>query len=214
MEVFKRKSDFGSIITMIDGTKRFQIAYGGNFDLYWSIIDSNVKEETNYESFAITKENYYIYDAFETLYNDIKTCNIYEEDDIFDSYKPSYLDEDEDMKQRTLERLKRVQGRLFIDNAIIWYSDDGDYEFDEIVKISKVGDSFLVEFIKTDKFDKDEVHYLPFYHLGISIRFRNSGCRYEPFEMPFMKMYNRLCEYNPDFHQIHMEEQQVKVHVN
>lgn len=208
MEVFKRQSDFGPIITMVDGSKKFQIVYGGNFDLYWSIIDSSAKEGTNYEVFAITKENYYIYDAFDTLYNDIRTCNIYEEDDIFDSYKLPYLDGD--MKQRNLEQLRRVQGKLFIDNAIVWYSDDGDYEYDEIVKISKVDDSFMVEFIKIDKVDKDEVHYLPYHHLGISVRFRNSGCRYEPFEMPFMKMYNRLCEYNPDYHQIHMEEQQFK----
>ena len=41
---------------------------------------------------------------------------------------------------------------------------------------------------------------------SVSIRFRNSGSRYNPFNIIFMKMFNKLQEYNPEYHQIHIEE--------
>ena len=40
----------------------------------------------------------------------------------------------------------------------------------------------------------------------IGIRFRNSGSTYTPFNNVFMRMYNQFLEYEPDFHQIHIEE--------
>ena len=39
-----------------------------------------------------------------------------------------------------------------------------------------------------------------------SIRFRNSGSRYEPFNICFMQMYNELKNYDSNCHQIHIEE--------
>lgn len=204
MEVTKEKSEFGHIITMIEGSKEFQVLFAGNLDLYWRIDNLDSGSDLRYEDFVITKENYYIYDAFSTLYESIKNCRVYkEEDNSFLKDSPLY---DENLQNRIQERLKRIQKKLFIDNSIIWYSDDGDYEYDEIVKISKQDESFLIEFFKVDKLDKDKYHYLPYRHLGISIRFRNSGCRYQPFEMPFMDMYNRLCKYEPEVHQMHIEE--------
>lgn len=204
MEVTKEKSEFGHYITMIEGSKRFQLLFAGNLDLYWRIENLGAKSELRYEDFLITKENYYIYDAFDTLYESVKNCKVYTEDDnSFIKKSPLY---DEELQKRMQERLKIIQRKLFIDNSIIWYSDDGDYEYDEIVRISKIEESFLVEFFKVDKLDKDKHNYLSYRHLGITVRFRNSGCRYAPFEMPFMTMYNHLCKYEPEVHQMHMEE--------
>ena len=42
--------------------------------------------------------------------------------------------------------------------------------------------------------------------MSYSVRISNSGSRYGYFNIPFMNMYTKLCEYNPDYHQIHMEE--------
>ena len=39
-----------------------------------------------------------------------------------------------------------------------------------------------------------------------SVRIRNSGSRYGYFNVIFMRMYNKLCQYEPNFHQIHIEE--------
>ena len=41
---------------------------------------------------------------------------------------------------------------------------------------------------------------------SISIRFRNSGSLYDPFNMIFMRMFNKLQNYDPEYHQIHFEE--------
>ena len=40
----------------------------------------------------------------------------------------------------------------------------------------------------------------------ICIRFRNSGSTYDPFNIIFMRMFNKLQEYIPEYHQIHIEE--------
>ena len=42
------------------------------------------------------------------------------------------------------------------------------------------------------------------------VRLRNSGSRYDPFNILFMNMYYKLCVYEPDYHQVHMEELLVK----
>ena len=40
----------------------------------------------------------------------------------------------------------------------------------------------------------------------IGIRFRNSGYRYEPFNIRFSKLYNSLCRIDPNYYQIQLEE--------
>ena len=42
--------------------------------------------------------------------------------------------------------------------------------------------------------------------MGTVVRFRNSGSSYDPFNIPFMKFFNKLQEYDPEYHQIHIEE--------
>ena len=206
MEVLKSNMPFGPKIALVDEAKWFEIQFGGNLDLYWSIYNLSYDEELTYETFVITKENYYIYELFLNLYESIKNGDIYDENETNFLISSNNLEE---MKERErIHRLfiERTQKKLFIDNSIIWYSDDGDYADDEIVRISKVDEEFLLEFFKIPKVDKDKSCYSSHHHFGISIRFRNSGCRYQPFELPFMKMYNKLCKYDPDMHQIHIEE--------
>ena len=40
----------------------------------------------------------------------------------------------------------------------------------------------------------------------ITVRFRNSGSRYDPFNIIFMKLYQGLYELDYEYHQIHIEE--------
>ena len=63
--------------------------------------------------------------------------------------------------------------------------------------------TFLEEFNLEDinNLDKEDYAFPTF-----SVRFRNSGSRYEPYNFTFMNMYNGLCEYDSDYHQIHIEE--------
>ena len=206
MEVTKTRENFGTRITLAEGSKRFDILFGGNLDLYWSIYNLNYDYELTYENFVITRENFFIYELFLNLYESIKNSDIYDEEETNFLFSSNNLEEMTESERIHKLFLERTQKRLFIDDSIIWYSDDGDYADDELVRISKVGEDFLLEFFKIPKKDKDNCSYLHHHHFGISIRFRNSGCRYQPFELPFMKMYNRLCKYEPEFHQMHIEE--------
>ena len=63
--------------------------------------------------------------------------------------------------------------------------------------IKKEEDTFIV------KFEKSKVEDI---FLTYSVRLRNSGSRYDPFNLFFMRMYLNLVNYEPDFHQIHIEE--------
>lgn len=60
-------------------------------------------------------------------------------------------------------------------------------------------ESFKVIFEKSKK-SQDGIF------ITYTIRFRNSGSRYNPFNINFMQMYNSLKEYDPNNHQIHIEE--------
>ena len=81
--------------------------------------------------------------------------------------------------------------------------DEEDYLIADRVSIEKIDDTYVLKFTRPelteDKFS--------FRTIGnISIRFRNSGSRYDPFNIIFMRMFNKLQEYNPEYHQIHLEE--------
>ena len=92
---------------------------------------------------------------------------------------------------------------MFDGKTIEWHSDDDRYERSDCVKINKVDDTFVLEFIRPSITEDNFIYRTP----GcISIRFRNSGSTYDPYNMIFMRMFNKLQEYDPDYHQIHIEE--------
>lgn len=227
MEVTKRKSEIGTYdfyITKED--KTLEITFAGNGDLYWIIDNQNINPETTkeykihltkpyQEIFIITKENYFIYSIFEELIEDIKEIKFYlpeEEkkkyllldlDDIceYDKQHESY----EDICKRKNEEIKKYSKYdLLYNNGIIsWHSDEHIYEDADRVKIYKTNENIILDFsrppVKREEF---------IYHLAgrICIRFRNSGSTYQPFNVIFMRMFHKLQEYNPDYHQIHIEE--------
>mgnify|MGYP003306174090 CR=1 FL=1 len=122
------------------------------------------------------------------------------EDDIFGNTT------EEDCK-RWNERLKTRYhySELYnsFDNTITWRSDDEQYEYADRVKISKIEDNIVLEFTRP-KTNKNTYGYRDFE--SVSIRFRTSGSRYDEFYIPFMRMFNKLQDYNPNEHQIHIEE--------
>ena len=161
----------------------FKIIFGGNLDLYWTCYDKE-DEEKDRQEFIITKENYFLYKLFDKLYEDIKNNKIY-----YDEEKNKYFESYRDT--------------LFKDGKIDWYSDDFYEEIASRLLIEKIDDTFKITFIKSKK-EWDGIFKT------YSIRFRNSGSRYAPFNICFMNMYNSLCkhssEYCSDYHQIHIEE--------
>lgn len=213
MKVIKEKTAYGVSIVLKEGDTLVKFSYEGNLDLYWTIYSKNKEKE-----FIITKENYAVYYLFETLYQDIENINLYDND-----YVPIYLETEEE-KQEYLEISKQQRERekelyrsqnyahyneLFNPNTktITWYSDETASEVANYLKIIKEDDIFRLEFhlqqnIKGYDEDFHSAYYTP-------IRFRNSGSRYDPFNVIFMKMYDELekvQDSNREGHQIHIEE--------
>ena len=82
------------------------------------------------------------------------------------------------------------------------YSDDFAFIYNASnFTIKKFKDIFIVTFTKS-KTEEFNSCYFPTY----SVRIRNSGSRYEPFNIPFMSMYEKLKQCSNDYHQIHIEE--------
>lgn len=80
MVIKKIPNDYNMFdIVFEDNSKRLNIFFCGNLDLYWSIYDLN--NEKCVCEFLITKENYSIYELFLKLYNDVKLCNVRKEYD-------------------------------------------------------------------------------------------------------------------------------------
>ena len=155
-------------IKLIDGSKNLTIMYGGNGDLYWSLVNDDwvsfYEGITNH--FDITKENYEVYKSFESLLLYLKATSIREE---LTNYNKLY-----DVKS----------------NEVTWISDKLIEEVANEVTISKQSEVIRLSF-KTKPwvwgYDRN------YFEFGmISIRFRNSGSRYRPFNLIFMNLFNEL----------------------
>ncbi len=219
MRVIKENGDFGLNVCFNEEDKNLTFNFGGNGDLYWTIsnMNSDESEDFNYEYFVITKENYEVYKLFEQLFLDIENINIFNEEKI-----PFYIEEDE--KQAYLEnreeerKVMKERCHLFnhsnynelfdAGNRIItWYSDETAHEVSNILKIKQEEDTFKIQFYTqphTDGYDED-FHFSGY----ITVRFRNSGSTYDPFNFVFMRMYNNMREIddvNDYGHQMHIEE--------
>lgn len=219
MEVIKEQGhESGYNFYLKQDNKILEISFEGNLDLYWSL---HFKSNKNYENlspeeihkernkekrepFIITKENYFIYSLFETLIDDIKETR------VFIPSKNSHLDDHfedgtEDKSKKRNQKLKNhyLYKSLFNGNKIEWHSDDDEYSVADTVIIKKIDDNIVLEFIQP-KITEDQFSYRM--KNIISIRFRNSGSRYGEFYVIFMRMYNKLQDYDPNYHQIHIEE--------
>lgn len=172
-----------------DGT--FEISFEGNLDLYWRYVyEWPINEVADIKELKITKENYYLYSLFELLYKSIKEKKPYQ------IYPKSIMPDND-------RRIKYHGGyELYKNGEITWYSDDFA-EFDNASRftIKKYKDYYLVTFIKS-KTEACNGFFFPTY----SVRIRNDGSRYAPFNIAFMGMYQRLKDYDFSYHQIHIEE--------
>lgn len=180
----------------------FEISFQNNLDLYWRYnYKNNILDEEDTKVFFITKENYQIYSIFEKLYNSIKDSNPYSG---FTFITPiSYYHKD--LERDELEKIEVPENphpnNLYNNGIITWISDD----FSSIEKASNftiepLEDAFKITFKKSEP---EHECGMPF--KTYSVRIRNSGSRYSPYNIAFMKMYQDLKEYKPT-NQIYFEE--------
>lgn len=201
MKVVKQDSEFGIDIFFKEENKYLAITYGGNLDLYWIIYSEDVNKDNN---FVITKENYEVYRLFEQLFNDIDDINIYK-------YQNHQFSSNFKKAQKEIYRKSNTSNYNVLYNEkeklITWYSDETAFCVANVLKIKKEDEIFKLEFFiqpYIDGYDRDfnSLHHIP-------IRFRNSGSFYNPFNVVFMRMYEKMKQIddmNDYGHQIHMEE--------
>lgn len=223
MEVTRLKGNHSGFDYIIkQDNKVLRIVFGGNLDLYWSLTSFDENKEISslydeqYETFLITKENYTLYSLFQRLIDDIKNARVYEPnpseenaeeqegyedifelDEVIGLSKDYYLKWNEELKDNP--RYKK----LYNGQDIIWHSDDDYFAEADRVKISELEEAILLEFYRPPIRDiNSSLRNLN----TISIRFRNSGSTYDPLNIIFMRMFHQLQDYNPDYHQVHLEE--------
>lgn len=194
MEIIRRYMERENVYNyyLDDGKKVFEIFFAGNLDLYWNLRIKKDQEVSREEwiaevkdTFIIDKENYFIYTLFEQLYEEIKNAKVYESISKND-YKQRYC-----------------YPFLYDGNKIEWHSDEEEYKVADRFIIKKNEDNFEIEFIKPELTDEKFQFRIP---SCVTVRLRNSGSFYDPFNIIFMRMFHKLQEYNPDYHQIHFEE--------
>ena len=224
MEIIKEKSELGTYdIKIIQNNQTLYITFGGNGDLYWIFDNFDVEKETfeehhNHlkstyqETFTITKENYSIYTLFDELIEDINEARIHIPNEFDDELSIYFEDLHNEYHESEIERCNRKNAelkdyyrykKLYEDGIICWRSDEHIYEDADRVKIYREKENIILEFSRPPVKDEEMIYHM----IGsIGIRFRNSGSYYDPFNQIFMRMYNKLCKYNPNYHQIHFEE--------
>lgn len=208
LEIRKDKNSHGYdefYITTDEGT--FEISFQNNLDLYWRYVhNKSVLEEPNKKEFTITKENYFLFNLFDTLYNAIKDSNPYS-GYTFLTPRSFYFNkedyEDDSIKDEEIYVPENPHPNHVYSNGIItWCSDDfSSMEKASNFQIKKEEDIFKITFKKSER---DPESGMPL--ITYSVRIRNSGSRYNPYNIAFMKMYQDLKEYNPEYHQVHIEE--------
>lgn len=194
MEVTRRYMEREHVYSyyLHENNQIFSIHFAGNLDLYWGLrIDKKVDPKDYMAEikakFIIDKENYYIYTLFEQLYEEVKQANVFDEEKMNDKCRnySSYSD-------------------LFDGQKIEWHSDEESYELADLFRIIKKEESFEIEFIRPELTDGKITCRIPNH---VTVRIRNSGSYYNPLNIIFMRMFNKLQEYDPDCHQIHFEEE-------
>ena len=165
--------------------KILRIAYRGNDDLYFSLMKKDKESLEN--SIVISEDNKELYNVFDELYNDVKNCNVLVEIDSFQAYQCRGNEEElERLEEEKNESIKRTQEKLFVDNKINWVSDDADFDGNSnSFEIKKEDDNIVISFNLIEEMNN-------------SVRISNSGSRFDPYNTVFMRMFNKLQEYDPE----------------
>ena len=192
-------------IHLIDKNRALSIIFAGTGDLHWIIRNNNCNEdkEYSYDYFEITKENYQIYSIFEKLLYDIKNINIFEKE----VETPSHIKKEEEKNYKKYNMSHYNDFYNDETETVTWVSDETGFEVANIVSIKKFDDKFLIEFKSQPYIEGYERESNILGMMGI--RFRNSGSRYAPFNIIFMRMFRELQQIddiNDYGHQIHIEE--------
>ena len=170
-----------------EGKRKLRILLNKEGNLYWLMDD---EEPTDYTNFTISKENESVYAIFERLYSQIMSYD-------HDKARTHYSLSDEAEFNNSISRLM-----ITSNNRVNWVSDDDEFTKGDLLTIVKTPeDEIILEFFH-------QVTNEPFiYKPGLfDIGIKRKDSRLDPFNKLFYEMYLELQQYNPEFHQIHIEE--------
>ena len=172
-----------------DGNNILTIFFGGTLDLYMVIRTKDyIPYGKNHNiDFNISKDNYELYSIFDKLYNEIINAKLYDDESL----------------NKGLNKREPYKSLVNKDKSITWRSDDEPFKQADRVTITKEEDNYKLSFSRVS-YDLDSQYSRNGF--SIPVRFRNSGSRYDPFNIAFMKMFNRLQNINPEYHQVDAEE--------
>lgn len=205
-EIIRREKEHGPAFTIVTEDGNFEISFEGTLDLYWSYcFEGSILDTPPTKKFIITRENPFLFNLFDELYNDIKNTNLFK-------FAPSPFSRpltSAELKKE-LRRIKRQnkdiedrnfynREKLFKNGVIEWHHDEFPYEEGSVLKINPHVDGYEVTFEKS----KGEAFS---FFITYAVRIRNSGSRYEYYNMPFMRMYQQLIKGSLDDPQISIEE--------
>lgn len=198
------KNDEYYSVSITDGEKVFEMLFGGNLDLHWNIWSTNKIDREKSISMDITKDSYVLWELFDNLYNDFRNCNV----STVDEAELSFCESSEEVR-KLYDRCDRhnsfLRGtteykRVFDGKSVRWVSDD---ESCNIVTITPGEDKYVVEFTSGER----RISYLELH----GVRFRNSGSMNAPFNVLFMKLYNKIISGEYDFDQTHISQYMKKL---
>lgn len=154
--------------------KTLTILFSRVLDLYMVLGDGDMipfrtSKTINFDIDTNDKE---VYELFDKLYSDIINGNVFGK-----KFK----------RKKAIDSSLICSYNLLVDENknIIWASDDGLLDEVDRMQITKMSDSYRLTFTRNDK-QSDFDFKSP---TGIYIRLRTSGSRYDPFHIPFMRMY-------------------------
>lgn len=187
LDVVKKKDLDNTYVVFIKADEGdFVFTFCGNLDLYFSYFGKDLRKEDKH-SFTLDINNYFLYKCFDDLYNAIV------------SEKPFFGHSD------NIYRHELYFFPLLKNGVIEWHSDDGSYDEGAVLFIERKNDSYKItikEGMITDIGQRTA-----------SVRFRNSGSLYDPYNWTFMSLYNQLCKHNFENEQVTIEEYINKIKV-
>lgn len=180
MEITRQESEAGENLfdyTITDEGKQLHIQMNKEGNLYWLMDDP---EPADYASFTITKENEYLYSLFYRLYLQVMKYQ-----------KPT---------KKPVQTT--IAGYMLTgDGSITWHSDCDNYDECDTLKMSQVDEEFVLEFVHQTK------DFPLYYKPGMfDICFAGKNSRYQPYNRFFINMFEKLQDYDPNYHQVHLEE--------
>ena len=153
-------------ILIRNNKKLLKIFYGGNGDLYLDIFGDYHKEGNGYRwsTFSISMEED-VYPYFAQFIHDIRDCNVFDETGANQKLKNSAMYQ-----------------QLVQEKSIVWFSDNIYEEKANQLILKQNKNEITFTFIDNPE---DPT-------FGFGIRVCNSGSRYDPFHLCFMKLFQQL----------------------